>query len=436
MPEIPQDKNQTAQVENSSGPPSSLVQAVGVVGLAAGVFNCTVGGGIFRLPGVVYEMAGAAAPIVYVICGVAALLIMFTFVTVGRRISKTGGPYAYVEEEFGAFPGFIAGLLVWLVGVLSMSSVATAFVENIVLLAPNLQNGVFRALVIVSAFSVMSFINIRGVEAGNRANIVMTVLKLIPLAILILVAVPNIEFRNIQAPRNFDFASLSRAAIVLMFAFMGIESALVPSGEVKNPERTVPRGLILGLGSVVILYLLLQIAAQGVLGASMSDPNTKAAPLVAAASALLGQPGKYLLLIGTLVSMLGYMSAMTLAIPRALFVMGEKRILPRIFSSVHPKFHSPQFAITVNSAIVVLLAITSSFEKLAIIANLSALLLYVLCALAAAKITKGIPWVPIFTCLILAALLTSITLTEWLMVGGVLAAGSLLYFVSQRRRIS
>lgn len=408
---------------------NSLLRAVGVLGLAAGIFNCTVGGGIFRLPGVVYEMAGAAAPFVYLICGAVTLLILLTFVTVGRRISKTGGPYAYVEEEFGPYPGFIAGLLVWLLGVLSMASVATAFSDNLSFLVPALHTDVVRALVLVGTFTVLSFINVRGVEAGNRANIVMTVLKLIPLAILILLAAPHVEVANIRPPEHFDFGTLSRAAIVLMFAFTGVESALVPSGEVKDPQRTVPRALAIGLGTVVLLYLTLQIVTQGVLGAGMTD--AKAAPLAAAAEAVMGQPGKYLLLIGALVSMLGYLSAMTLAIPRALFAMGEKGILPRKFASVNAKHHSPQFAIVVNSVIVCFLAITSSFEKLAIIANLSALLLYGLCALAAAKITKGIPWIPILTCVALTALLTSITTIEWVMVGGVLVTGSLVYFVSR-----
>lgn len=411
---------------------NSLVRAVGVAGLAAGVFNCTVGGGIFRLPSTVYEMAGAAAPFIYLICGTVAALIALTFMIVGRRISRTGGPYAYVEDEFGAYPGFIAGLLVWLIGILSMASVATAFSDNIAFLAPAVANPAARTCILVGIFAILSFINVRGVEAGNRANIVMTVLKLIPLAILIVIAMPHVELSRIQAPEHFDFATISRAAIVLMFAFTGVESALVPSGEVQNPARTVPRGLTIGLVSVVVLYVTLHITAQGVLGATMTDAGVKAAPLAATAEAVMGLPGKYLLLIGALVSMLGYLSAMTLAIPRALFVMGEKGILPKKFATVNEKYHSPQFAIIVNSSIVCLLAVTSSFEKLAVIANLSALLLYVLCALAAAKISKGIPWIPMLACLVLAALLTSITAVEWLMVGGVLVIGSVLYFATQK----
>lgn len=411
---------------------SELIRAVGVLGLAAGVFNCTVGGGIFRLPGVVYEMAGPSAPLVYLICGIVTLLILLTFVTVGRRISSTGGPYAYVEEEFGPYLGFIAGLLVWLLGSLSMASVATAFADNISFLVPIAGTTVVRALLLIAAFVLLSLINVRGVEAGTRTNILMTILKLIPLGILILLAAPEVKIANIQPPENIDFAVLSRAAIVLMFAFTGVESALVPSGEIKNPNRTVPRALGIGLGGVILLYITIQIVTQGVLGNGMTD--AKAAPLAAAAEAVMGLPGKYLLLIGAVVSMLGYLSAMTLAMPRALFAMGEKGILPRKFATVHRRYRSPQFAILVNSAIVCFLAITSSFEKLAIIANLSALLLYFLCALAAAKIKKGIPWVPVLTCLALAALLTSITKQEWLMVGAVLVLGTGVYFASKRIR--
>ena len=147
---------------------SELVKAIGVVGLAAGIFNCTVGGGIFRLPGVIYETVGPAAPLIYVICGVATLFIMLTFAMVGQKTLSTGGPYAYVEQQFGPYAGFIAGLLVYTLGVLSMASVATALIDNVKLFWPEVGSSAGKSIFLLSVLTFLTAVNILGVKAGNE----------------------------------------------------------------------------------------------------------------------------------------------------------------------------------------------------------------------------------------------------------------------------
>jgi amino acid transporter len=103
-----------------------LTRAIGVLGLSAAIFNTTVGGGIFRLPGVVTELMGAAAPWVYVICALAIGLVVLTFAEAGSRVSMTGGPYAYVEMVFGPYAGFMSGVLLWLLCTTALASVSSA----------------------------------------------------------------------------------------------------------------------------------------------------------------------------------------------------------------------------------------------------------------------------------------------------------------------
>src|SRR5262249_49910076 len=156
--------------------------------------------------------------------------------------------------------------------------------------------------------------------------------------------------------------------------FVGVEVALVPSGEVSDPARTVPRALFLALALTTTLYLAIQAVAQGVLGAAM--PTYAAAPLAEAASRVLGRGGQLLVLAGGAVSMFGYVAGDMLGSPRTLFALGRDGALPAVFARVHPRFRTPVVAIAVHAMMVCLLAISSSFTRLAIIANVAALSLY------------------------------------------------------------
>src|SRR4051812_24318128 len=104
-----------------------LVRGLGLVGLIASVFNCTVGGGIFRLPASVFKIVGTASPLVYVLCFTVMLLVVTVFVQVGRKITVTGGPYAYVQPVLGNYFGFICGVLLWCLAAFAMASVANAY---------------------------------------------------------------------------------------------------------------------------------------------------------------------------------------------------------------------------------------------------------------------------------------------------------------------
>ena len=129
----------------------ALIRAVGSWALAASIFNVTVGGGIFVLPALASKLLGAAAPLAYVVCAVAIGLIVLCFAEAGSRISRTGGPYAYVEVVFGPYAGFLAGVLLWLMGTLAMAGVTTMFAANVGGFVPALGSGVGRALVIVAS---------------------------------------------------------------------------------------------------------------------------------------------------------------------------------------------------------------------------------------------------------------------------------------------
>lgn len=422
----------------------SLVRAIGLWGLAAGIFNTTVGGGIFRLPAAVSGMIGAAAPIVYVVCAVTMGLIVLCFAEAGSRVSRTGGPYSYVAAVFGPYTGFMAGVLLWLLGTTAVASVASAYAGFVGAFVPALAGPLARALVLATTFAVMTAINVSGVKQGSRLVAVLSLAKLLPLLILVGVGALAIVPSNLAITELPAAASVARTAIVLIFAFTGVECALVPCGEMKNPSRTVPLAIAIGMIGITVLYLAIQMVAQGILGPALAD--ARSAPLAVVAEHVMGAPGRTLLLGGAIVSTLGYLSGMTLAVPRALFALARDGFLPKAVANVHPQFHTPYVAIVLQSAIVCALAIANEFEALAVLANLSALLLYFACAIAGYMLKRrgiqddgakpfslpGGPTVHILACAMIVWLLTSITRNEWTRVGLVLAVATVIFAVTRR----
>jgi APA family basic amino acid/polyamine antiporter len=430
----------------SPGAPESLVRVMGTVGLAAAIVNMTIGGGIFRLPANVAGSLGAAAPVAYIVCALAMGLIVLCIADAGSRVSLTGGPYAYVGTAFGSYAGFISGLLLWMLSTFACAAVATVFAASIGQLVPALGTPTMHIVILMAVFVFWTMINLRGAGLAARLNTVATVAKLLPLLLLAIVGLFFINTDNltwVQAPAAADVA---RTSLLLIFAFAGIEGALAPSGEVRDPARTVPRAIALAMIGITALYLLLQVVAQGILGPGLAQSTVS--PLADAANAALGGWARTLLLVGASVSMFGYLGASTFSTPRVIYAFARDGFLPLRLAAVHPEYHAPSAAIVTQSAISLALAMSGTFERLAILANVSALALYLGCALASWKLRSTgvtidgkapfrmpfgavLPWL---TCVVIAWLLTGLAQQEWIAFGVCVAVGSLAYLLRSKRR--
>lgn len=430
----------------------SLVRAIGTFGLAAAIINITIGGGIFRLPANVAGSLGPAAPIAYLVCAVAMGLIVLCIADAGSRVSLTGGPYAYIGTAFGPYAGFISGVLLWMLGTFATAAVATVFASGIGLLAPALAGRGMEIAILVVVFGFWSLVNLQGVTLGSRLNSIATVAKLLPLLVVAIGGLFFIDTDNLRIVTMPAAGDVARTSLLLIFAFAGIECALVPSGEVRDTARTVPRAIALAMIGITALYVVLQMVAQGILGSGLAQATVS--PLADAASASLGGWARALLLGGATLSMFGYLGGMTLSIPRMVFALARDGFLPRALAVVHPRHRSPQAAIIVQSTLALALAVTGTFEKLAILANVSALALYLGCALAAWRLrqlgVQGDPStalragasgfrvpmggvVPWLACAVIVWLLTGLTRDEWIGFGLCLGAASLAYVATRRR---
>ncbi|MEO7134711.1 MAG: amino acid permease, partial [Vicinamibacterales bacterium] len=375
-----------------NAPRESLTRAIGTFGLAAGIINITIGGGIFRLPALVAASLGPAAPIAYVVCAVAMGLIVICIANAGKRVTLTGGPYAYVGAAFGPYVGFLSGILLWMLGTFATAAVSTVFASSIAQLVPALSGQLATTAILLMAFLFWSLINLRGVTLGVQLNTIATVAKLFPLILIASAGMFFVQGENLTVTTMPAAADIARTSLILIFAFAGIESALIPSGEVRDSERTVPRAIALAMLGITALYIALQVVAQGILGGTLAQSTVS--PLADAASASLGPWARAVLLAGASISMFGYLGGMTLSIPRIVYALARDGFLPRGLATVDAAHRVPQAAIIAQAILTLALAVTGTFEKLAILANVSALALYFGCAAAAWKVGRS-PIVPL-----------------------------------------
>lgn len=393
----------------SSNPDALLSRELGTRQLAANIFNYTVGSGIFVLPAFAVLQLGSAAPLAYLTCALVIGLVVLCFAEAGSRVAATGGPYAYVETALGPMAGFVAGCLVLSTGTSAAAAVSTVTARSLLALFPNRPEWL-TPVAILAVVALLVSINLRGVRLGARLIETVTIAKLVPLLSFIAIGVFFIEPANLAWSELPTASTVLSTAGVVIFAFSGIEGSLVPSGEVKRPSRTVPLAAFLALAAATVLYMAIQFVALGIEGLNLANDRTT--PLASAAGTAVGSVGRTVLIVGAVISMFGYLSANILSEPRGLFALSRDGFLPRVLSTVHPRFHTPHVAILVYGVIVATIALSGTFEPLAVFANLAALMLYFLCAIAAWVLRKrdvrmdgepfktpGGPLVPIAACL-------------------------------------
>lgn len=361
-----------------------LKREIGVRALAANSFNLTVGAGIFALPAVVYQLVGTSGILAYALCGFAMIIIMLCFAEIGSKISTSGGSYAYVESSLGPMAGFITNLLM-IVGyaMASNAAIANALLNTFSPQFQWLNEPLVRTFILFVLYSGIAWINIKGTKKAVQFVELATVAKLIPLLGLVVIGFFFISAENLVMGSLPSVAELGQVSLILFFAFGGTESSLSSSGEIRDPGRTVPRGLLLGLLAVLLLYIGLQTVATGILGSDLG--NFPEAPLAQVAFVVFGQVGITILLIGTFLSMFGTIGGDFLASPRLFFAGAKQGLLPKVLSKVHPNYKTPHVAIIAFAVITFIFSVSGAFRQLAILSSAALLTVYLLVLIATIK---------------------------------------------------
>lgn len=424
---------------------AALVRAVGSFALAAAVINVIVGGGVFRMPSALSGQLGAAAPLALVAGALAIVPVALCFAAVGSRALATGGPYTYVTATFGAFAGFVAGALMWISNVASSAGVAAALSQQVASLLPAFAAPLPRAALLTAVYAALFGLNAFGVRLGARAITTLAALKLTPLFLLAIAGLwfvdwGEVSFAVADVP---SWAALGSGMVLVMFAYSGMETALVPSGEVRDPARDVPRATLAAIVLVVLLYIGIQVVTQGVLGPRLAQ---SAVPIADTAGALWS-PGRVLLLVTACVSMAGFLMGNLLGTSRLVFALGRDGYLPRAFATVSASHRVPLLALVVHAGLAWLLALGGSFESLALISGGAICLVYSLVSLAAWRAQRvdlrerGTPFVlpggaliPALGVAAMVAIVATLSRIEWLAIALSLAALVLIYAVLRWRR--
>lgn len=420
---------------------AALVRAVGSFALTAAVINIIVGAGIFKMPATLSAQMGAAAPLALIAGALAILPVALCFAAVGSRAAATGGPYTYASAVFGPFAGFISGALMWISNVASSAGVCAALSVQVAGLMPAFAQPGLRAGLIVSVYLAVFLLNAYGVKLGARAIAVLATFKLTPLFLLTGIGLFFVDWHQISWTDVPSWSVMGTSMVLVMFAYSGMETALIPSGEVRDVSKSVPRATIAAILLVVLLYLGLQIVTQGVLGPALGQSGV---PLADTAGALWSS-GRVVLLLTACVSMLGFLMGNLLGTSRLVYALGRDGYLPSLFGRVSAAHRVPLPAITAHASLACVLALTSAldasdlvaggFDTLVLISGGGNCLVYMTVCLAAWRAQRvdlrerGEPFVmpggaaiPLISVVAMVAIVATLTAKEWLALGGALAA--------------
>ena len=413
-----------------------LKREVGVLGLSANIVNIIIGGGIFVLPAIVAANLGASSSIAYLFCGFVMLLVMACFAELGSIFTGSGGSYKYIASSFGKFPGFLTSILIVLASFTGDAAVANAAVDILSTFLPAFKNFWVQLLFFILLFFGFGYINIIGLKKGVGFVKIITLFKLAPLLFGFMeVEVSNLYWENIPGP-----AKIGEMSLILFFAFVGAEKGLSLSGEVKNPQKTIPKAILLSIVAILIIYILIQLISQGVLGNTLANYDKN--PLAEVANTVFGPVGFTVITVGAALSMIGSLSGKILSMPRVIFAAAKDNVIPlKKLGEVHKKYRTPYVAISLYACLGFVFAIAGGFKELAIISSASTLLIYLGISLATLKLkivnlknrsdgfkVPGGYSIPIASSISIVWLLSKLPQDKIILFTGVLLGLSLLFF--------
>jgi amino acid transporter len=421
-----------------------LIRGIGLAGAAILVLNSVIGSGIFALPGTVAAKAGLWSSWLFLLIGMLIITMVLTLAELASYFRDSGGPVLYTTSAFGPLVGFSTG---WMLFISRM----TAFAANSNVMAiylgevwPYVASGTGRYLLITAIICALTWANYVGVKQGVRTMAVITVFKILPIVLLIVLGLQHVTGATLVPGPLPNLDEVGGTTLLLIYAFVGFESATIISGEAKNPKRNLPKAMVQTVVFIAVFYFLIVLVFVSVL----PDGGSGGGTLVDVGRELMGTAGVTIITLAAFFSIGGNLSSIMLAVPRLPFAMAEERMLPRWIGHVHEKYATPTNSILVLGGLGLAFALTGTFEKLATASSLTRLISYVLCIGALPVIRnkatpeeraesyrlKGgytIPLIALVMCLWIGA---QSTVNAWEVTGGMLVVGLVLYALAAKRR--
>jgi amino acid transporter len=420
----------------------TLSRDIGQLGFAAIALNGVIGAGIFALPAVAAARAGNFSPWLFLICAILIMTVVLSFARAASFCRDTGGPIQYAGIAFGPFAGFQTGWLTYIGRLSALGANISLMVTYAGWFWEPLLAGLGHQLSIVAIFIVLAVFNVVGVRQSMSMVFVFSALKLVPLFLLVLMGLAHINPDILLQAELPVTGTLGETILILLYAFVGFESAVVPAGEARNPRKDIPRAITITVLTITGVYFLIQLISVSVLPELASSKT----PLADVAEILMGATGAALLTLGAVFSIGGNCSASMLSAPRMTYALARMGSLPAWFGKVHPRFHTPVNSIVFYAVLATVLAISGSFIWLAVVSTVARLLSYILGVAALPVLERKVEpshdqfrlrggyFIPGLALLLCLWLTSFASITHWLTTGGFFILGSVLYLASSKSR--
>lgn len=423
-------------------PTPTLRRALGRWDLTAIGINQVIGSAVFLLPSQVAAQVGGWGAVAFLGVGLASLLVALCFAELGSRVEQTGGPYLYARAAFGRFVAFEIGWMQWIARITSQAGIANGIALALGFYWPVVTGGAGRVVVIAGVTLLIAWINLLGIRLSAIVVNLLTIAKLLPLALFIGIGVWFVDVAAVVPSGSVSLEQASAAALLLVFAFGGYDVIGVPAGEATDPRRHVPFAFIATIVAVTAVMTLAHVVAAGTLPGLAASST----PLADASAVFMGAAGALLISVGSIVSMAGNSFGSVLTGSRMLFALAENGELPRFLTTIHPRYRTPSNAILCMTAVILVLALSGSFVVLALASGVARLVIYTgTCAAAlrlqyvpgagagpAPFVLPGGPLIPLAAVVVSLAILAGATAPQ--LVGGVvgLSVGACVFLMNRR----
>ncbi len=409
---------------------------MGSVGAGLIVLNSMIGAGIYALPSALHGF-GAWGPWMFVAMGLAMCSVVIAFARLASYYDATGGPVLYTADAFGPFVSFQTGWLLYLGRLTAMAANTNLLVDYAAALLPALAGPMPRIGVMLMVCALLAWSNLAGMRQGMATLALLTGLKLAPLVLLVVAGLRFVTPASVAPTSPFPTDEAGGAALLLVYALIGFEGALVTAGETKDPTRSIPRAIVPTVIGVALFYALIQLVYVSLGGAV---DRASSSPLVDAARVVFGGPGVILMTVAAVFSIGGNLSAIMVSAPRMTFALAHEGLLPRWFGHVSAGTRVPDRSIMFLAAAAFLLAASGSFRVLAAMSSLARMLAYAvsMAALPSIRRSRGEPAVRFGDGYVLVALAICVwvaaqsTAGGWSTLGIFMALGGGLFLVERR----
>ena len=370
---------------------SHLKRDIGLLGAAVLVLNGLIGAGIFALPAKMLAQLGSLSPWIFPLFGLLMLTIVWCFAELAARFPETGGPVLYTQRAFGGLVSFQTGWLFYLARATAIAANAHVLTLYLTYLLPHA--GLPNSLIVVLVCALLTIINYVGIKRSMQFLDGFTLIKITPILVLVGYGLTQADLSAFQiAPEQWQIenlgVSLSSAALLTLYAFIGFETVVVTSGETKKPETNLPLALTYTVIATSIFYCLVQLAYVGVMQGKTVDD----APLIAFARELAGEPAAIMIALAAIFSVAANVLANMISTSRLSFAMAKEGAIPSWFGHLSKRFATPDHSILFLGILAGVLSLTGGFVWLAVVSVLSRMLVYLICIIALVKLRRTPDW--------------------------------------------